>query len=102
MMNFEMVEYIFEIGDCEKRKRNNGTPRPFITNNIENVRWLHINDTMIDIGDYTDVKVALDPYDLDMVRLIFYTYPTIADEQELVLETEVRTKLSTLETFMAL
>lgn len=40
--------------------------------------------------------------DLDMVRFVFYTYPTIADAPILERETEVMTKLSKLETFMVL
>ena len=64
---------------------------------------MELNDTRIDISDYDYLKVVMD-YDFqDEIIFDFYTYQDMGDSgMDLILETTITTKLSTLDSFQIL
>lgn len=103
-MNFDMIDYVLSITTKYTNKLD-------ILNKEKNVNLheitqkdtMELNDTRIDISDYNYLNMEMD-YDFqDEIIFDFYTYQDMGDSgMDLILETTITTKLSTLDSFQIL
>ena len=102
-MNFDMVKYVLSITTEHITKLD--ILNQEITVNLHEIiqkKAMELNDTIIDISDYSYVGVL--DYDFqDEIIFVFYNYQDMGDSgMDLVHETTITTKLSTLDSFQIL
>ena len=103
-MNFDMINYVLSITTEHIHKLEVKNEEKTVNlHEITQKRGMELNDTRIDISDYSYLKCVLD-YDFqDEIIFDFYTYQDMGDGgMDLILETTITTKLSKLEQFMLL
>lgn len=103
-MNFDMVKYVLSITTEHTNKLDILNKEKTVNlHNITQKDTMELNDTRIDISDYSYMRCVLD-YDFqDEIIFEFYTYQDMGDSgMDLVHETTVTTKLSTLDSFQIL
>ena len=102
-MNFDMVKYVLSITTEHITKLDILNKEIKVNlHEITQKRVMELNDTRIDISDYSHLGVL--DYDVqDEVIFDFYTYQDMGDSgMDLIHETTITTKLSTLDSFQIL
>ena len=101
-MNFEMIKYVFAITTehIHKLEVKNEEKRVSLYD-ITQKRVMELNDTRVDVTSFDYVKATFDCEFHEFV-FDFYTYQTIGECMDLVLETTVTTRQSTLDSFQIL
>lgn len=103
-MNFDMINYVLSITTEHITKLDILNKEKTVNlHKITQKRAMELNDTRIDISDYSYLKCVLD-YDFqDEIIFDFYTYQDMDDSgMDLIHETTITTKLSTLDSFQIL
>ncbi len=103
-MNFDMVKYVLSITTEYTNKLDILNKEKKVNlHGITQKDTMELNDTRIDISDYSHMKCVLD-YDFqDEIIFDFYNYQDMGDSgMDLVHETTITTKLSTLDSFQIL
>jgi hypothetical protein len=103
-MNFDMVRYVLSITTEYTNKLDILNKEKTVNlHGITKKDTMELNDTRIDISDYDYLNVEMD-YDFqDEIIFDFYTYQDMGDSgMDLVHETTITTKLSTLDSFQIL
>ena len=102
-MNFEMIKYVFAITTehIHKLEVKNEEKRVSLYD-ITQKNTMELNDTRIDVTSFDYVEVTFDCEFHEFV-FDFYTYSDFGDGgRDLVLETTITTKVSTLDSFQIL